>query len=409
MNNIDYNRLKDKALRQLKNGDSLFGKDGAFTPMLKEFLEEALQAEMDSHLDIEARSSGNKRNGLKSKTIKSHQGDFEIDTPQDRLSTFEPEIVKKRQTILADNLQNKIIALYGRGNSLRDIASYIKEMYDTDISHTTLSQITDRIIPMVKQWQNRPLEKVYPIVFLDAIHFKVHDQGKVITKAAYSILGINTEGKKDILGIYISENEGANFWLNALTQLKNRGVEDMLIVCIDGLSGFAEAINSVYPKAEIQRCIIHQIRNSLKYVASKDQKEFMVDLKKVYKAETKETAENALIELSVKWEKKYPIVIKSWQNNWEKLSTFFNYTPEIRKIIYTTNAVEGYHRQIRKVTKTKGSFPNEMGLLKLIYLATMNIKKKWKAPIPNWGLIAQQLAIRFEGRMPLQINVDLDR
>lgn len=403
MKNTDYKKLKSKALSQLRKGESLFGKDGAFAPLLKEFLEEALETEMQSHLEGTPQKSGNKRNGKRSKTIKTSEGSFQIATPKDRTSTFEPQIIKKRESILSESLQDKIIGLYGLGTSYRDISKHIKEIYDTEISATTLSQITDKIIPKVKEWQNRPLEKVYPIVYLDAMHFKVREEGKVINKAAYTILGLSKEGIKEVLGVYISESEGANFWLSILTELKNRGLEDILIVCIDGLKGFSEAIQTIYPKVEIQSCIIHQIRNSLKYVSSKDQKEFMNDLKNVYKAQTKDLAEEYLIKLSDKWENKYPLVIKSWDKNWEKLNTFFNYTPEIRKIIYTTNIVEGYHRQVRKVTKTKGTFPSDMSLLKLVFLANRNISKKWCKPIPNWRLIAQQFAIKFGHRMQLEI------
>jgi len=293
--------------------------------------------------------------------------------------------------------------------SLRDIRSHIAEMYDTDISHTVLSQITDRIIPEVKAWQNRPLEAVYCIVWLDAMHYKVRTEGRVEHKAIYNILGINRDGYKQVLGTYISESEGANFWLQVLSDLQNRGLQDILIACIDGLRGFPEAIASVYPKAEVQSCIIHQIRNSLKYVASKDQKEFMRDLKRVYKADTKELAHIALDELAGKWETKYPIVIASWRDNWEKLTTYFQYTAPIRKLIYTTNAVEGYHRQIRKVTKTKGAFPSDMALLKLIYLVTKNIEKKWTSPLQNWSLTVQQLAIRFGDRLPLDLKRNPER
>jgi len=397
--------LQAKALEQLKTGKSLFGKDGAFAPMLKEFIEAALEAEMESHLDSESRLQGNKRNGKGKKTIKSGLGSFEIQTPQDRHSSFEPELVKKRQTILADNLQDKIIGLYGLGMSLRDISDHIKEMYDTDISHTVLSQITDRIIPKVKAWQNKPLETVYCIVWLDAMHYKVRHEGQVQSRAVYNILGINPQGRKEILGTYVSESEGANFWLQVLTNMHNRGLKDILIACTDNLKGFTEAIESVYPKVEVQSCIVHQIRNSVKYVASKDQREFMRDLKKVYKADTKDLAELALLELEEKWGDKYPIVIQSWQNNWNKLSTYFQYTAEIRKMIYTTNAVEGYHRQIRKVTKTKGAFPSDMALLKLIYLATQRIEKKWTSPLHNWSLTVQQLAIKFGDRLPLDLNL----
>ena len=397
--------LGKKALEQFKSGKSLFGKDGAFAPLLQQFLEQALEAEMEAHLDDEERSEGNKRNGKGKKTIKSGSGSFEISTPQDRHSSFEPSIIEKRQTILADNLQDKIIGLYGLGMSYRDISKHIKEMYDSDISHNVLTKITDRIIPDLKAWQNRPLEPMYCIVWLDAMHFKVREEGKVRHKALYNILGVNKDGQKEILGIYISESEGANFWLQVLSDLQNRGLEDMLIVCTDNLGGFKEAILNVYPKAEIQSCIVHQIRNSLKYVASKDQKEFMRNLKLVYRAETKDLAETELLKLDEKWGKKYPIVLQSWQNNWEKLSTYFDYTPFIRKLIYTTNAVEGYHRQVRKVTKTKGAFTSDMALLKLVYLATMRIHEKWTSPLSNWSLIVGQLAIKFGDRVKLSIQL----
>ena len=395
--------MKAKALEQFKTGKPLFGKGGAFAPLLKQFLEEALESEMETHLDESARLDGNKRNGKGSKTIKSSTGAFEIETPQDRQSTFDPLIVKKRQTILADNLQDKIIGLYGLGMSYRDISNHIKEMYDTEISHTVLSQITDRIIPEVKAWQSRPLEPVYCIVWLDAMHYKVKEEGKIGHKALYNILGISPSGHKEILGMYISESEGANFWLQVLSDLQNRGLKDILIASTDNLKGFSEAIESVYPKVEIQSCIVHQIRNSLKYVASKDQKEFMGDLKKVYRADTKDIAEIELLGLDEKWGKKYPVVLQSWQNNWEKLTTHFQYTPSIRKLIYTTNAVEGYHRQIRKVTKTKGAFTSDIALLKLVYLATKNIEKKWTSPLQNWSLTVQQLAIKFGERMPMDL------
>lgn len=306
--------------------------------------------------------------------------------------------------MLADSLADKIIGLYGLGMSLRDISGHIEQMYDTKISHSVLGEITDRIIPEVKAWQNRPLEPVYCIVWLDAMHYKVRSEGHVETKALYNILGITPDGRKEVLGMYISESEGANFWLQVLTDLHNRGLQDILIACTDNLTGFSEAIQSIYTQTEVQTCIIHQIRNSLKYVASKDQKEFMRDLKQVYKADTKELAGMALEELATKWESKYPIVIQSWQNNWEKLTTYFQYTAPIRKLIYTTNAVEGYHRQLRKVTKTKGAFTNDMALLKLVYLATKKIESKWTTPLQNWSLTVQQLAIKFGDRLPLDIN-----
>jgi putative transposase len=402
MNQEELDTLKAKALKQFKTGKSLFGKDGAFAPLLKEFLEEALEAEMEEHLSQE-RENGNKRNGKGSKTLKSSSGEVTIQTPQDRHSSFEPEIVKKRQRILADNLEDKIIGLYGLGTSLRDISAHIKEMYDTDISPTVLSEITDRIIPKMKEWESKPLEPVYCIVWLDAMHYKVKEEGKVVHKALYNVLGVNKDGYKEVLGMYVSESEGANFWLQVLTDLHNRGLKDILIACTDNLTGFSEAILSIYPKAEIQSCIIHQIRNSMRYVASKDQKEFMKDLKTVYQSETKDLAETALLELAEKWEKKYPVVIQSWNNNWEKLTTYFQYTAPIRKLIYTTNAVEGFHRQIRKVTKTKGAFTSDTALKKLVYLATRRIEKKWTSPLQNWSLTVQQLAIKFGNRLLLDL------
>jgi len=408
MTQKELDQLQEKALAQLKSGESLFGKEGAFAPMLQGFIQAALEAEMDAHLDAEQREGGNKRNGKGRKTIKSSAGSFEIETPQDRQSSFDPQLIKKRETVLADSLADKIIGLYGLGMSLRDISSHIKEMYDTELSHTVLSQITDRIIPEVKAWQSRPLEAVYCIVWLDAMHYKVRDEGRVTHKALYNILGINRDGYKQVLGCYVSESEGANFWLQVLSDMQNRGLQDILIACTDNLKGFSEAIASVYPKADVQSCIVHQIRNSLKYVASKDQKEFMRDLKQVYRADTKDLAELALDEVADKWESKYPVVIASWRDNWEKLTTYFQYTAPIRKLIYTTNAVEGYHRQLRKVTKTKGAFTSDMALLKLVYLATKNIEKKWTSPLQNWALTVQQLAIRYGDRLPLDLTRNPD-
>ena len=402
MNTEEQQAFEKKALDQLLSGKSLFGKDGAFAPMLKGFIEKALEVEMASHL-IDS-SDKNKRNGKGKKTLKTNIGEIEIATPTDRNSSFEPSIVKKRQTILADNLSEKIIGLYGLGMSLRDISSHIEQMYDMQVSHTVLSEITDRIIPDIKAWQNRPLEALYCIVWMDAMHYKVRINGKIEHRALYNILGVNKEGKKEILGMYISQSEGANFWLQVLTDLNNRGLTDILIACTDNLKGFSEAILSIFPKTQIQKCIVHQIRNSLKYVASKDQKEFMKDLKLVYKATNKSVAEDELLKLSEKWGSKYPVVLDSWERNWEELSAYFEYTEPIRRIIYTTNAVEGFHRQVRKVTKTKGAFVNDMALLKLVYLATKNIEKKWTTPLHNWSLTIQQLYIKFGDRIELDIN-----
>jgi putative transposase len=398
----EYKELRKKALSQLRSGQSLTGKGGAFAPLLKEFIESALKAEMEVHLDDQERDLGNKRNGKGVKTLKTSSGTITIETPQDRLSSFEPQLVRKRETVLAENLAPQIISLYGRGLSFRDISTHIEEMYDMEISHSTLSEITERVIPQVKEWQNRPLEPLYTIVWMDAMHYKVRSEGRVVTRAVYNILAVNKSGHKELIGMYVSESEGANFWLTVLTDLKARGVKDILIVCTDNLNGFSEAILSIFPKTEVQSCVIHQIRNSLKYVLCKDKKEFMKDLKKVYKAFNKAQAEEELANLEIKWGKKYPFVIKSWNNNWHKLSTYFQYDELIRRMIYTTNAIEGFHRQIRKVTKTKGAFTSDMALQKLIYLTVENISAKWKLPIKDWTLTLQQLYIKYGERMEIE-------
>jgi transposase-like protein len=398
---FDYEAVKNKALAQLKTGKPLLGKEGALGPLFKSFLEAALEAELENHLQENNEDESNRRNGHGSKQLRTSEGSMELSTPRDRTGSFEPEIVKKRQTILADNLESKIIGLYGLGMSLRDIAAHIKEMYDTDISHTTLSEVTDRVIPAIRLWQAHELENVYPIVWLDAMYYKVKDEsGHVVTRCLYNVLGINLEGRKHLLGMYVSQSEGAKFWLSVLTDLQQRGVKDILIACIDNLGGFEEAIVSIYPKTEVQSCIVHQIRNTIKYVASKDSRAVIADVKLIYQALSKELAEEHLNGFEEKWGKKYPIIIKSWRTNWHKLSTFFKYTADIRRIIYTTNTIEGFHRQIRKVTKTKGAFTNDMALLKLVYLASERIAEKWTKPLPNWGLTIQQLSIMFEGRMP---------
>ena len=398
----EYESIKKKFLEQFRSGKSLTGRGGAFAPLLKEFLETALRAELDEHLDSEdPEEASNRKNGKVSKTLKTNDGEVELITSRDRNGSFEPSIVKKRETILADSLQDRIIGMYGIGMSLRDISAHIKEMYDMDISHDTLSSITERIMPLIKEWQGRPLDELYCIVWMDAIHYKVKDQGKAKSRAVYNILGINKEGKKDLLGVYVSESEGANFWLSVLTDLQNRGLKDILIACIDNLNGFEQAISGIFPRTEVQSCVVHQIRNSLKYVASKDQKTFLAELKPVYKATTKELAELNLEKLAEKWSKKYPVVIKSWQDNWHKLSTYFKYTEDVKRIIYTTNTIEGFHRQVRKVTKNKGVFPSDDALLKLVYLAYKNISKKWTQPLQNWSLTVSQLSIHFQGRLNL--------
>ena len=400
---FDYDTLKQKTLSQLRTGKSLFGKDGAFAPLLKSFIEAALEEELDAQLDEQERKSGNRKNGKISKQLKTSEGTIELSTPRDRSANFEPQLIKKRETILAENLEKKIIGMYGLGMSLRDISAHIKDMYDTDISASTLSAITDKIIPEVKEWQSRALDSLYTIVWLDAMYYKVKDGGKIQTRCLYNILGIRKDGRKELLGMYVSESEGANFWLSVLSDLQQRGVEDILIACIDNLKGFSEAIKTMYPQTEVQSCIIHQIRNSMKYVASKDQKEFMHDLKPVYQAFNKGQAEDNLSKLSDKWQKKYPVVIDSWTRNWEKLSTYFQYPAAIRKLIYTTNAIEGFHRQIRKVTKTKGAFTSDIALLKLVYLASENVAKKWTQPLQNWSITVSQLSIIFGDRLKLDI------
>jgi putative transposase len=401
---FDYEAVKNLALDQLKTGKPLLGKDGALGPLFKSFLEAALEAELESHLHEnkdEISNKINRRNGHGSKQLRTSEGTMELTTPRDRSGSFEPEIVRKRQTILGDSLESKILGLYSLGMSLRDISAHIKEMYDTDVSHTVLSEITDRIIPEVKLWQARELEKVYTIVWLDAMFYKVkNESGQVVTRCLYNVLGINLEGRKHLLGVYISESEGARFWLSVLTDLQQRGVKDMLIACIDNLGGFEEAINSIFPRTEVQSCIVHQVRNTVKYVGWKDMRVVLTDVKLIYRAASKELAEEHLNAFEDKWGKKYPIVIKSWRNNWHKLSTFFKYSADIRRLIYTTNTIEGFHRQIRKVTKTKGAFTNDMALMKLVYLASDRIAEKWTKPVANWGLTFQQLSIMFEGRVP---------
>lgn len=400
---FDYEELKRKTLEQLRSGKSLFGKDGAFAPLLKDILEAALEGEMEVHLDDEQRENGNRKNGKNRKRLKTADGTIDLETPRDRASSFEPQIIRKRETILAESLESKIIGMYGHGMSLRDISAHIKDMYDTEISAATLSSITDKVIPLVKEWQARPLDPLYCIIWLDAMFYKVKEEGKVVNRCVYNVLGINTEGRKELLGMYVSESEGANFWLSVLANLQQRGISDILIACIDNLKGFSEAIATIFPSTAVQTCVVHQIRNSIRYIASKDQKPFMADLKPVYQAVSKEEAEYQLGQLNEKWGKKYPIVIDSWHRNWDKLTTYFQYPEAIRRLIYTTNTIEGFHRQVRKVTKTKGAFTSDMALLKLIYLAAQNIQRKWTQPLQNWSLTVSQLSIIFGDRLKLRL------
>ncbi len=400
---FNYDDFKKEAIEKLKSGSQLSGKDGILTPLIKALLEAALEGEMYNHL--EEKEETNRRNGKSYKTVKSEHGEFELSTPRDRNSSFEPQIVKKRQTILGESVDNKVISLYGLGMSYSDISEHLREMYGLEVSDSVINAVTDRIISDIKEWQGRVLESVYPFIWLDAQFFKIRENGKVISKAVYTVLGVNKNGIKDALGMYISETEGAHFWLNIMTDLSNRGVKDILIASIDNLTGFEEAIRTIFPKTEIQLCIVHQIRNSLKYIASKDQKLFLQELKLVYKSTTKDLAEQNLLALESNWGKKYPLVIKSWINNWNSLSNYFKYPADIRRIIYTTNTIEGFHRQIRKVTKTKGLFPSDMALTKIWYLAMKNIAKKWDKPLANWSLTISQLAIIFEGRLNLDLRI----
>jgi putative transposase len=396
---FDYEKAKQKVKEQFRTGKSLYGKDGAFAPLLQDMINSILEGEIEDHLDEEERSIGNRKNGKGKKVLKTSSGNLEINTPRDRLGSFEPEIVKKRETIMAQTLEDRIIGLYSLGTSLRDISAHIKETYDTDISATTLSAITDKVIPLVKEWQQRPLEALYCIVWMDAMFYKVKEEGRTVTRCVYNVLGINKDGRKEVLGMYVSQSEGANFWLGVINDLKQRGVQDILIACIDNLKGFDEAIRTIYPNTEVQTCVVHQIRNSLKYVASKDQRVFISELKLVYRSDNEPAAVDELAKLKEKWNKKYPMVISSWEKNWPKLSTYFKYPAGIRKLIYTTNTIEGYHRQIRKVTKNKGVFTSDMALLKLMYLATERISQKWTSPLQNWAISASQLKIIFGDRM----------
>ncbi len=375
----------------------------ALKDLMKEFIQESLEAELNNQLGYEKyekkENCDNSRNGYSKKKVKSSFGEIELDIPRDRNSEFEPKIVPKYSRDIS-NLEEKVISMYGLGMSTRDINKHIQEIYGVDVSAEMVSKITDKIIPLIEEWQNRPLEEVYYFTFLDAVHFHVKEDKAIVKKAAYIVLGVNSEGKKDVLGIYIGGNESAKFWLSVLNDLRNRGVKDILIASVDGLTGFSEAIKTVFPYADIQRCIIHQIRYTLSFVSYKEKKEFAKDLKEIYTAPNEETGFSALEELKEKWSKKYPYALKSWENNWSELRTFFKFSPEIRRIMYTTNAIENLNRIYRKVTKTRSSFPTDMALMKLLYLSTINLTEKWKTGYAkDWHLIKGQLAIEYEERL----------
>ena len=383
--------------------DDFYGKDGIFSRLFSKTIEQMLDAELSAELGYDryesvGRNSGNSRNGHYTRKMRTSGGDAEIKVPRDRNGAFQSVLLEKN----SNEIEQKIIAMYAKGMSTRDIQEMLEELYGIDVSPETISAITDKVWPLVEEWQNRPLMSQYAIVYLDAIHIKLRREGKIINVAVYNVLAVDLDGHKDILGHWVGDGgEGANFWLSVVADLQARGVEDIFIAAVDGLTGFSDAIHSVFPETQVQRCVIHQIRNSLKYVIWKDRKAFTADLKTVYKATTREEAESNLLLLEEKWQDKYAAAIRSWQNNWEELSVYFDYPKEIRHLIYTTNAVEAYHRQLRKVTKNKGSFPTEQALRKLLYLATVNITKKWSAPLHNWPLILNQLAIRFEGRIKI--------
>ena len=379
----------------------------AIKEMFRDVLEEIMEAELDSELGYEKQERRldennnppkNYRNGYSKKKVKTQLGEVEISIPRDRNGSFEPQIIGKYSRN-ADGMEEKILSLYAAGMSIRDISEQIKSLYDVEISPELVSKISEKIMPQLTEWQNRPLEAVYPFVFLDAIHYKIRENHQIVTKAAYVVLGVNLDGYKEILGIWIGENESSKFWLGVLNELKSRGIQDVYLFCVDGLNGFREAIGAVYPKAGIQRCIIHQIRASMRYVNYKHAKAFTADLKEIYTAVTEESAYENLMNFKEKWGSKYPAAIKSWEDNWDILSTFFAYPPAIRKIIYTTNIIEGVHRQFRKVTKTKAVFPNDDSLRKMLYLASNNIAKKWTQRYRDWEMVLNHLAVLFEGRL----------
>ena len=396
--NFDYN----SEVKKCKTIDDVLGKNGLVQRLVKDVLENILEAEMDEHLgrdkyqrqnDIEP-SERNYRNGYSQKNLRSSFGTVDLDIPRDRKSEFEPQIVKKYETV-CNELDKKIISLYAKGMTTSDIQAEIEDLYGIIISPSMVSKITDKVIATATEWQNRMLDKIYPIVYLDAMYFKVRSNGKIVNKVVYICLGYTMEGYKDILGLWVDEAEGAKFWLGICNDLKNRGVKEILIACMDGLKGLPQAIQTVFPSANIQTCIVHQIRNSIKYIASKDKKSFMKDLKEVYKAATEELALAQLDKLKETWGNSYGMVIDSWYNNWNNLSTFFDFSPRIRKIIYTTNALEGFNRQVRKYTKSRTIFPTDESLNKCVYLATMEIMEKWTQPVPNWGATLAELTLFF--------------
>ena len=394
------NYLKENNVK-VKDGTDV---NSIMRDMMSIILEGALDQEMDEELgyskyDYRNKETDNSRNGHSQKTMHTSYGDMEIDIPRDRKGEFEPQIVKKYQNTVTQDMEEKIISMYAKGMTTNDIESHMRELYDIEISDSTISRITDKILPIVKEWQERPLEEIYAVVFMDAIHYHVRNEGRIVKRAVYIAIGIDMEGHKDVLGMYVGQNESAKFWLSILNGLKNRGVEDILIACVDGLTGFPQAIEAVFPQTEIQQCIIHQIRNTQSMVSYKEIKPLMADLKRVYAAATEEIALAELDSFDEKWSGKYPKIAKSWRDNWANLSTYFKYPEAVRRLIYTTNAIEGFNRQLRKVTKSRTVFPSDDSLLKMLYLAMMDITKKWTGHRQDWGQIHSQLEIFFEERL----------
>ena len=398
-------RAKIRELLLSSNISSMEDIQDLFKETIAEFMESGLEAELDDELgygryDYRNKDTDNSRNGHSSKTLRTSYGDVEVAVPRDRKREFEPQILKKNQTSISQNIEEKILSMYAKGMTTGDIETHIQDIYGIEVSDTTISRITDKILPIAKEWQQRPLEAVYAVVFLDAIHYHVRSEGQIVKKAVYIALGINLDGKKDVLGMWVGENESAKYWTTVLNGLKNRGVEDIFIACTDNLTGFSAAIGAVFPKTEIQNCIIHQLRNSSKYVSYKDIKELMADLRSVYAAVDEPAALDALDAFSTKWETKYPKISRSWRENWANLSTYFKYPQEVRRLIYTTNSIEGFNRQLRKVTKTRSVFPTDDSLFKMLYLAMVDITKKWTGRQRDWSKIHAQLSIYFAERMP---------
>ena len=398
-------REKIRELLQTSGISSMEDIQNLFKETIAEFMENGLDAELDDELgytkyDYKNKSTDNSRNGHSNKTLRTSFGDVEVSVPRDRKGEFEPQLLKKNQTSVSQDIEEKILSMYAKGMTTSDIEEHIRDIYGIEVSDTTVSRITDKILHIAREWQQRPLEAIYAVVFMDAIHYNVRSEGRIIKKAVYIAIGINLDGRKDVLGMWVGENESAKFWATVLNGLKNRGVEDIFIACTDNLTGFSSAIEAVFPKTEIQNCIIHQLRNSSKYVSYKDLKALMADLKAVYAAVDEETALNALDVFAEHWDKKYPKISQSWRDNWANLSTYFKFPQEVRRLIYTTNAIEGFNRQLRKVTKSKSVFPTDDSLLKMLYLAMMDITKKWTGRRQDWSKIYAQLTIFFEERLP---------